>query len=242
MKKYILRSISILFFSVFFLVVLSFLQELSFISPIRSACAANWGACNSDPNYQVCPKTHAAPDHCVTSSDFNVTINGTGIPIGQKFTISIFPDDNSLSCADVNCLERSTTYTTPDGWDGNPYHVTLDQIGCSAGNCANKYTVRVRFATDPGINCPNPDDFHVAAIQNGVANFPSFNIACETPPVTCTTTATQQCQQENTITGCLAGWTKDTTKTCTTPAVCCTQTACVKPAIPKPTITCSGCN
>lgn len=196
-----------------FLGLLVFLGAFAFLQSnplvVKNACAANWGGqsvCGSGyygSGYDVCPHSHVAPDHCVTSSDFDVTINGTGIPLGQKMEVFIAPTDGSgdacynVPGTDVTCLDRTEDYPTPNGWDGTPMHFVFDRIGCSmTGKCTNDYTVRVRFAqpyTDPSVNCPNPADYRNSAIQNGVTNYATFTINCQAPGVTITPTPTSTC-------------------------------------------------
>lgn len=161
---------------------------------VKTACAAGWGASCSNSygsTYHICPRTGASFSGCIQSADFNVHINGTGIPRGQKFRIQIYPSDGSGSvCSDVTCLNRTADYVTPTGWDGSQYNVTLDQIGCSSGACRNDYTVKVTFAEpyiDPTLNCPNPSDF-TTTIQNGVPRDANFNIQCQAPPPVCPVT------------------------------------------------------
>lgn len=154
---------------------------------VNQACATGWGAsCTNSPgpNYHICPATGQAFSGCVQSAMFNVSIAGTRIPPGQKFSVSIAPSDGSGSvCSAVTCLRRTTGYTT-DGWAGSPLSATLDQIGCAtSGTCTNSFRVQVRFAQpyiDPSLNCPNPPDV-IIDIQNGISKPANFNIVCDAP-------------------------------------------------------------
>lgn len=252
-KKIIFSSLLV----VLFFLGLSLLKDNSSISFIKTACATNWGGCNPDPNYQVCPKTGVAISACVQSVDFNITISSVGsapIPPGTPFRIQLYPSDGSGdSCPNVTCLRRTSDYTTP-GWGtaGTPYSVKLDQIGCDlTGQCTNNYTVQINFATSvTGISCPEfRQNFN---IQNGNPVTVNYPVNCtSTQTYTCPgapggppTSSTEMCQQQGTATGCLDGWSPNT-KTCpqagSLPNVCCVKNACVAPPQPVVTVTCSGC-
>ncbi len=248
-----LKSIQVLVFVIAILFTCSFLT-INDSPVVKTACATSWGACNPDPNYQSCPSGIGPISGCISSVDFNVTINSVGsapVPNNTPFRIQIYPSDGSgNSCSNVTCLKRTTDYTTP-GWGsaGIPYQVKLDQIGCDlTGSCTNNFTVQINFATTvTGLNCPEyRQNFN---IQNGSPVTVTYNINCtSTQTYTCTTTATQMCmQQSDTATHCLAGWSPDpAAKTCPQdtsgiPNVCCVQDACIQMPAPQPTVTCSGC-
>lgn len=242
-----------LFIALFFL-GLTLLKDSYPISFVKSACATDWGACNPDPNYQVCPKTGVAISACVKSVDFNVIITSVGsapIPPNTTFRIQIYPSDGSgESCPNVTCLKRTADYTTPTGWTGSPYQVTLDQIGCDlTGQCTNNFTVKINFASAvTGISCPEYNqNFNV---QNGNPVPVNFAVNCtSTQTYTCAgapggppVSDTEQCQQTGTGSCFDSTWTPNPSKTCppgTTPNICCDKTACTVPAQPAPTLTCS---
>lgn len=248
----------ILFSSLFILLFVfcaSIVKDDFSISFIPNACATDWGACNPDPAYQVCPSGIGAISDCVHSVNFDVTISSIGtapIPAGTPFKIQIYPSDGSgSSCQYVTCLKRVSEYTTP-GWGtaGNPYHVTLDQIGCDlTGHCTNNFTVQINFATSvTGISCPEyRQNFDV---QNGGHIPVNYPVNCtSTQTFTCTTIIDQQqCQQNvpNSTNGCVTGWHPDpAAKTCDQTGgtnVCCIKDACTTPAVPANVrVTCSGC-
>lgn len=155
--------------------------------------STQWGACNSDPNYQKCPATGTAISSCIDSAGFKITVNNVGtaiIPPGSPVSVHIAPADGSTWCSEVTCLKRVTDY--PTTWaGGNTLSLPLfDQIGCATnGTCTNSYLVTFRFTgTNLTFSCPNSDaTVPVSPIRNGQTANVTMNLNC-TPLVTPTPT------------------------------------------------------
>lgn len=202
MIRYLIKKEVLVFLGIFILGFFFGILDAKNIT--GKAEATKWGnapGCVSDADHKICPSGAGASSYCVDSADFYIRIQGTNIPIGQQMAIDIGPADGTLTCSDVNCLKRTTHFTTGDnpytssGYPGGTWYIpVLDQIGCSSGICNNTYNVNVSFyaINDPNLNCAAPPTKQVT-VQNGGSYELFFPITCLVPspsPTVCPTVPT----------------------------------------------------
>lgn len=225
-----------------------------------NVCAqTKWGGCAEA--YATCP-TGKIQSHCSQATDFNITVNGTGIAIGQTFAVYIYPADGTYTCPDVTCLERRVsgyTFTWPGG---TSWSETFNQIGCSSGACPNAYKINVYMtgAELSGSCTVNPAGaIYDVTIANGLSIDKTFTFTCipvstatptsaptatSVPPTATTTpgspTATTAPPTATTVPG---GPTSPPASTPTTPpgVPTATRAPSATPKAPTPTATVPAC-